>query len=120
MSGRLEKTVVDCPDPRALAAFYAAVLGMQVNEDDGNGAWVVIGRDVGWRELAFQRASPYLLPVWPEPGHPQQLHVDIRVDDVEEGQRAVPALGATRLHDASDQGFRVFADPAGHPFCLVF
>ena len=58
MIGRLEKTVFDCPDPRRLAAFYAAVLGMQVNEDDGDGAWVVIGRDVGWRELAFQRASP--------------------------------------------------------------
>ena len=120
MIGRLEKTVFDCPDPRTLAAFYAAVLGMQVNEDDGDGAWVVIGRDTGWRELAFQRAAPYLPPVWPEPGHPQQLHVDIRVDDVDAAERAVVALGASRLHDAREQGFRVFADPAGHPFCLVF
>jgi catechol 2,3-dioxygenase-like lactoylglutathione lyase family enzyme len=118
--GRLEKTVFDCPDPRTLAAFYAAVLGMRVNEDDGDGAWVVIGRDVGWRELAFQRASRYLPPVWPDPGHPQQLHVDIRVDDVDAAERRVVALGATRLHDAHDEGFRVFADPAGHPFCLVF
>ncbi|MCW2633935.1 MAG: hypothetical protein JWQ99_302 [Blastococcus sp.] len=116
--GRLEKTVFDCPDPRALAAFYARMLGMQVNEDDGD--WVVIGRDVGWRELAFQRATPYLPPVWPDPGHPQQLHVDIRVEDVDAAERAAVALGATRLHDAHDQGFRVFADPAGHPFCLVF
>ena len=120
MIGRLEKTVFDCPDPRALAAFYAEVLGMRVNEDDGDGAWEVIGRDVGWRELAFQRATPYLPPVWPEPGHPQQLHVDIRVDDVDAAERAVVALGASRLHDARDKGFRVFADPAGHPFCLVF
>ena len=120
MIGRLEKTVFDCPDPRTLAAFYAAVLGMQVNEDDGDGAWVVIGRDTGWRELAFQRASPYLPPVWPDPGHPQQLHVDIRVDDVDAAERQVVALGASRLHDAYDKGFRVFADPAGHPFCLVF
>ncbi len=119
MIGRLEKTVFDCPDPRALAAFYGEILGMRVNEDT-DGHWVVIGREAGLRELAFQRATPYLPPVWPDPGHPQQLHVDIRVDDVDEAERAVVALGAVRLHDAYDEGFRVFADPAGHPFCLVF
>lgn len=80
---------------------------------------MVIGRDTGRRELAFRRASPYLPPVRPEPGHPQQLHVDIRVDDVDTAERAVVALGASRLHDASEKGFRMFADPAGHPFCLV-
>jgi catechol 2,3-dioxygenase-like lactoylglutathione lyase family enzyme len=45
MIGRLEKTVLDCPDPRALAAFYADVLGMQVNEDSDD--WVVIGAAPG-------------------------------------------------------------------------
>jgi catechol 2,3-dioxygenase-like lactoylglutathione lyase family enzyme len=120
MIGRLEKTVFDCPDPRTLAAFYAELLGMRVTEDHDDGAWVVIGRDVGWRELAFQRATPYLPPVWPDPGHPQQLHVDIRVDDVDEAERAVLALGATRLPAERESGFRVFADPVGHPFCLVF
>jgi catechol 2,3-dioxygenase-like lactoylglutathione lyase family enzyme len=51
MIGRLEKTVLDCPDPRALAAFYAEVLGMQVNEDRDD--WVVIGDVPGARQLAF-------------------------------------------------------------------
>ena len=46
MIGRLEKTVLDCPDPRALAAFYAELLGMRVNEDT-DGDWVVIGREAG-------------------------------------------------------------------------
>jgi hypothetical protein len=55
MIGRVEKTVIDCPDPRAPAAFYAQMLGMRVNEDNGN--WVVIGAQPGARELAFQRAS---------------------------------------------------------------
>ena len=51
--GRVEKTVIDCPDPRALAEFYCQVLGMKVNEDtDG---WVVIGCAPGFRQLAFQR-----------------------------------------------------------------
>jgi Glyoxalase-like domain len=96
--GRLEKTVLDCPDPRALAAFYAQVFGMRVNEDDGD--WVP--------------------PRWPDLQHPQQEHLDIRVDDVDAAERAVLALGATRLPAEHESGFRVFADPAGHPFCLVF
>jgi len=118
--GRLEKTVLDCPDPRALGAFYAELLGYRINEDDGDGAWVVIGRDAGWRELAFQRADPWIPPRWPEPQHPQQEHLDIRVDDVEAAQAEVLRLGATLLQAEQGTGFRVFADPAGHPFCLVY
>jgi catechol 2,3-dioxygenase-like lactoylglutathione lyase family enzyme len=116
--GRLEKTVLDCPDPQALAAFYAAVLGMQINEDDGD--WVVIGREPGMRELAFQRADPYVPPSWPDAQHPQQEHLDIRVDDVDAAERDVLAIGATRVPNEHENGFRVFTDPAGHPFCLVF
>jgi catechol 2,3-dioxygenase-like lactoylglutathione lyase family enzyme len=119
LTARLEKTVLDCPDPRALAAFYAELLGMQVNEDT-DGDWVVIGRDTGRRELAFQRADPYEPPQWPDPGHPQQEHLDIRVDDVDAYEQVVLSLGATRLPAEHESGFRVFADPAGHPFCLVF
>src|SRR6476661_7237187 len=117
--GRLEKTVLDCPDPRALAAFYGAILGMRLNEDT-NGEWVVIGREPGLRELAFQRADPYEPPHWPDPNSPQQEHLDIRVDDVDAAERAVLELGATRLPNEHENGFRVFTDPAGHPFCLVY
>jgi catechol 2,3-dioxygenase-like lactoylglutathione lyase family enzyme len=116
--GRLEKTVLDCRDPQALAEFYGAVLGMRVNEDDGD--WVVIGREPGMRELAFQRADPWVPPQWPDPGHPQQEHLDIRVEDADSAEEAVLALGATRLPNEHENGFRVFTDPAGHPFCLVF
>jgi catechol 2,3-dioxygenase-like lactoylglutathione lyase family enzyme len=118
MIGRLEKTVIDCPDPRGLAAFYAAVLGMRVNEDSDD--WVVIGLKPGARQLAFQRASTWVRPRWPDPEHPQQLHIDIRVDDVDAAEQAVLALGARRLHGERESGFRVFSDPVGHPFCLVF
>ena len=55
MIGRLEKTVIDCPDPEALALFYGRIVGMEINENTGD--WVVIGREPGMRELAFQRAS---------------------------------------------------------------
>ncbi|SEN98021.1 Catechol 2,3-dioxygenase [Actinacidiphila rubida] len=121
MIGRLEKTVFDCPDPRALAAFYAAVLGMRVNEDSDD--WVVIGVEPGARQLAFQRVTGWVAPDWPDPHRSQQLHVDIRVDDpdtIDAAERELLALGARRLPGELPGRYRVFADPAGHPFCLVF
>ena len=118
MVGRLEKTVLDCPDPRALAAFYAEVLGMQVNEDSDD--WVVIGDVPGARRLAFQRVTTWVPPNWPDPRPLGQLHLDIRVDDADAAEIAVLALGARRLPAERETGFRVFADPVGHPFCLVF
>lgn len=117
MKAELEKTVLDCPDPRALASFYASVLGMTVLEDRPE--WVVIGRAPGMRELAFQRVDRWVPPGWPDPEHPQQLHLDIRVDDVNEAETAVLALGATRAPGTPETGYRVFLDPVGHPFCLV-
>jgi Glyoxalase-like domain len=69
--GRLEKTVIDCPDPRVLAQFYCQMPGMTVNEDiDG---WVVIGAEPGLRQLTFQQVDKCIPPRWPDPAHPQQL-----------------------------------------------
>ncbi|WP_324274404.1 VOC family protein [Blastococcus brunescens] len=110
--------MLDCPDPQALGAFYAEVLGMRVTEDDDD--WVVIGREPGLRELAFQRDPDYTPPSWPDPDRPQHEHLDIRVDDVEAAQDAVLRLGARLLRGEQGTGFRVYADPAGHPFCLVY
>jgi catechol 2,3-dioxygenase-like lactoylglutathione lyase family enzyme len=118
MIGRLEKTVFDCPDPRALAAFYAAVLGMQINEEAED--WAVIGSEPGARQLAFQRVADWTAPTWGDAQRPQQLHIDIRVDDVETAERQILELGATRLPGELEGHYRVFADPIGHPFCLVF
>jgi catechol 2,3-dioxygenase-like lactoylglutathione lyase family enzyme len=118
--GRLEKTVIDCPEPRALARFYGAILGYQINEDTEDGAWVVIGAEPGERRLAFQRTTKWIPPKWPDPEHPQQLHIDIRVEDIDVAEPAVIALGARRVPVARETGFHVFVDPVGHPFCLVF
>lgn len=117
MIGRLEKTVFDCPDPRELAAFYVAILGMQVLEDEPD--WVVLGRQEHMRELAFQKVEPYHAPRWPDGAYPQQLHLDIAVKDFAPAIDAVLALGAVRRPGAPETGYRVFEDPAGHPFCLV-
>ena len=110
--------VIDCPDPRALAEFYCQVLGMRINEDmDG---WVVIGSGPGLRQLAFQRAADWIPPRWPDRAYTQQMHLDIRVSDAGQAEQELLALGVTRVPGERETGFRVFADPAGHPFCIVF
>ena len=108
--------VVDCPDPAALAEFYAELLGLPVTfrSDD----WVVIARDDTTSGIAFQRAPDHQPPRWPDPGYPQQFHLDVMVDEVEEAEPQVLALGAQRLPN-DDERLRVYADPAGHPFCLI-
>ncbi|CAM5319428.1 Glyoxalase OS=Streptomyces fumanus OX=67302 GN=GCM10018772_33220 PE=4 SV=1 [Streptomyces fumanus] len=107
--------VLHCPDPRALAGFYAEVLGGSV---EGEGDWVDLKLPDG-RALAFQAAPGFVPPRWPSPEHSQQFHLDLDVPDLDEAEKAVLALGARPL-DTEDRtrGFRVYADPAGHPFCL--
>jgi Glyoxalase-like domain len=68
--------------------------------------------------IAFQRAPDHQPPQWPNPHRPQQLHLDVMVDDVDAAEARVLALGARRLSD-QDHSSRVYADPAGHPFCLI-
>ncbi|MEX2982041.1 VOC family protein [Streptomyces sp. C36] len=123
MIATMQCTVIDCPDPLALANFYAAVLGWEVEADESDPSWVWLNAPGKSQRLAFQGVQgEYHPPRWPEPAHPQQFHLDFDVDDVERAQREVVALGATFLYDSggSPSGFRVFSDPAGHPFCLCY
>jgi catechol 2,3-dioxygenase-like lactoylglutathione lyase family enzyme len=111
MIGRMHHVVIDCPEPRALAAFYSELIGMPVTylSDD----WVVVSATDKTSGLAFQLAPDHQPPRWPDPDFPQQFHLDVMVDDVAEAAPKVLELGARRLQDG------VFADPAGHPFCLI-
>jgi catechol 2,3-dioxygenase-like lactoylglutathione lyase family enzyme len=121
MIGHLHTTVIDCPDPRGLAHFYCGVLGMWV--DHASDDWVTIRDDSGSPAISFQLAPDLRPPAWPDPARPQQIHLDIRVDDVDAAEPKVLALGATRLAGEGGNeksGFRVYADPAGHPFCLIW
>ena len=111
MIGRLHHVVIDCPDPRALAGFYSKLLGLPVTYDSDD--WVVVADNEEHSGLAFQLAPDHIPPRWPDPEHPQQIHLDVMVDDVADAHRRVLEIGARRL--AGD----VFADPAGHPFCLI-
>ena len=112
---KLGAVVLDCPDPRALAGFYADVLGGTVVDE---GEWVDLKLPDG-QTLAFQAAPGFVPPKWPEPDHSQQFHLDLDVEDLDAAEKEVLALGAKPL-DTEDRSrtFRVYADPAGHPFCL--
>ncbi len=114
--GRLYSVVLDGADPHALAAFYSELLGLPITRVDGN--WIEIGDSRTWR-LSFQHAPDHQPPRWPDPAFPQQVHLDLEVDDIEEAERGVLALGATLL-STEEPGYRVYADPAGHPFCLGY
>jgi catechol 2,3-dioxygenase-like lactoylglutathione lyase family enzyme len=112
MLGRLHHLVLDCADPATLARFYADLLDHPItyNSDD----FVVVALSARTSGLAFQRVADYRRPTWPDGAVPQQMHLDVMVESVEEATPRVVALGATEL-----DGEQVFADPAGHPFCLV-
>ncbi|GII54865.1 glyoxalase [Planotetraspora thailandica] len=117
MSGiaRMRSIVLDCPDPKALSDFYAAVTGWQIIGIEHD--WVTLS-DGGPIRLAFQLASDHKPPVWPDPDHPQQLHLDLLVDDLAKAEAEVQELGAVKHAHQPGEGFTVFLDPAGHPFCL--
>ena len=114
--GQLHSVVIDAPDPHALATFYAGLLGMEIKGSPGDD-WVVT-TGAGYR-LAFQEAKDLIPPDWPAPRRPQQFHLDVRVADVDEAEPRVLALGARPLPGGGGD-FRVYADPVGHPFCLVW
>lgn len=113
---RFSVVALDCREPRALASFYSAITGWAV--EDGDDDWVQLRRDSGVA-LAFQLAPDHEPPVWPSRERPQQVHLDFDVDDLDEAERQVLALGARKAAVQPHPSFRVFLDPAGHPFCLV-
>ncbi|MCE0537644.1 hypothetical protein LWF15_19320 [Kineosporia rhizophila] len=108
----LEAVVVDAPDAAALAAFYGRLLGVEVASGEP-----VLSPDRSF-VVKFRQVEGYTAPQWPDPAHPQQAHLDIAVDDLDAGEAHALQAGATRV--PGDQlTFRVFRDPAGHPFCLT-
>jgi hypothetical protein len=111
---RFPSVVLDCPDATALATFYGALLDWKVEQRDG---WADIRADYG-QCFSFQQVPDYTPPQWPGQGVPQQMHIDVIVDDLDSGEEAVLKLGATKPEHQPGTTFRVFLDPAGHPFCL--
>jgi catechol 2,3-dioxygenase-like lactoylglutathione lyase family enzyme len=112
MIGRLHHVILDCADPAALAAFYAELLGQPITYSSDD--FVVVAANDTSSGLAFQLAPGHQAPTWPDPASSMQVHLDVMVEDVAAAGPRVLALGATKLN-----GEGVYADPAGHPFCLI-
>lgn len=123
MIATLQCVVLDCADADELARFYQALLGGAVNQQDPrwllSDRWATLHTGSGL-VLAFQRVDDHRPPKWPDPARPQQFHLDLGVQDLARAEEHVLNSGGTLL-DAGDgqRSWRVYADPAGHPFCLV-
>jgi len=111
---RFPGIIIDCPDPAVLATFYGALLDWKVEVSPD---WAEVRAEYGDR-ISFQQVEPYTPPIWPDQDVPQQLHLDVIVDDLDTAEAAVLGLGATKHDNQPGTSFRVFLDPAGHPFCL--
>ena len=115
---RISATVLNAPDARALAAFYERLLGWTRVADEPN--WVKLTPPGGGTGLSFQTETLYVPPVWPAAAGEQQMmsHLDIAVEDLEEGVAWAIEAGATLASHQPQDDVRVMLDPAGHPFCL--
>ena len=130
----LRQVVLDSTDTRALAEFYRELLGFSYRRGDEPPAagepdpagqdWLVLRDRAGTPRLAFQQVTELPEATWPTGPRPQQLHLDLTVSttqDLDAQHQRVLALGARLLEDRSgdpDEPLRVYADPAGHPFCI--
>jgi predicted enzyme related to lactoylglutathione lyase len=110
---RFPSVVLDCPDPGALARFYGGLLDWTTSVEPD---WAEVRADYG-QCLCFQRVDDYQPPDWPSQQKPQQSHLDLTVDNLDAAQEAVLELGGTTAAHQPGTTFRVFLDPAGHPFC---
>lgn len=122
MIAELQCVVLDCSVPRELADFYQSLLGGDVDRPDPrwslHESWSTL-HTAGGLVLCFQRVAEHRAPTWPDPERPQQFHLDFGVADLDAAQEEVLARGATLLDGEAGACWRVYADPAGHPFCLV-
>lgn len=130
----LRQTVLDTTDARALAEFYRSLLGWRYRPGDepppAGGPdpkgrdWLVLIGEAGASGLAFQQVARLPEATWADGAIPQQLHLDFTVDtteDLEVAHQRVLELGGRLLFDRSEdpiEPLRVYADPAGHPFCV--
>ncbi|MCQ1954495.1 VOC family protein [Arthrobacter sp. zg-Y238] len=124
--------VLDTTDVRGLAEFYRHLLGLQYRPGDepvGEGMpddvdWLVLTDGQGGRKLAFQHVDHLKRTTWPLPDVPMQMHLDLTVPDretLEHHHSRALALGAELRFDRTDdlnEPLYVYADPAGHPFCI--
>jgi predicted enzyme related to lactoylglutathione lyase len=109
--------VLDAADHEGLARFWCDLLGWTVEYTDDT--WVTVSEPGGTRKISFQQAPDHVPPTWPDNTIPQQLHIDLKVADLDAAEAHALSVGARKVPgDVHQPTFRVFLDPAGHTFCL--
>jgi hypothetical protein len=112
---RLASIVFDCEDPAELAQFWAALVGGEIAVTGEQ--FVAVQTASGW--IAAMQVPDYRPPTWGDAAVPKQMHVDLSVDDLNAAEAEAVRLGARSVPDQPDPDrYRIFLDPAGHPFCL--
>lgn len=117
MIGFVKAIALDGPNPVELAGFYQRVLGGDLDTSDPE--WVELDCGLGNAKLTFQPSTSYVPPKFPDPNGSQQIHLDVQVSDFDTAEPKVLEAGATKVEGQEHDGFRVYVDPVGHPFCLV-
>jgi hypothetical protein len=106
---------LDCDDPRALAAFWATVLGGTVSIESESFCGIRLDNLL----LTTVRVPDYQRPQWPD-GNAKQFHLDVAAEDLDKAERLALTAGATKaVHQPNPSSWRVLLDPAGHPFCVT-
>jgi hypothetical protein len=111
---KLGSVALDCPDAGKLAEFYADITGGRVTFRCAD--WATVNGPGG--RIDFQTAPGHAPPGWPDPASSMQMHLDFDIDDLDAAEARVLAAGATKYDFQPNDHCRVYADPAGHPFCL--
>lgn len=129
----LMHTAIDTTDVRGLAEFYRKLLGLRYRAGDepppessaDDADWLVLVDENGVRKLAFQQVERLERATWPRHDVPTQMHLDFSVssrDELERQRKRAESLGAQLLLDRTgddNEPLYVFADPSGHPFCIL-
>jgi hypothetical protein len=118
-------TALDCANPVELANFYSKITGLKVQPfEDGENAetceWLELLDNENRTKMAFQRIDNYRTPTWPIGETPQQVHMDFHAKDLDVAEKQILDIGGRKAdHQVRPHRFRVYLDPAGHPFCIV-
>ena len=118
-------TALDCDNPVELAHFYSKITGLKIQPfDEGETAetceWLELWDEKNRTKMAFQKIENYAKPTWPTGGLPQQAHMDFHAKDLDIAEKQLLEIGAVKAgFQPKPHRFRVYLDPAGHPFCIV-
>lgn len=120
----LAYTALDCDNPIELADFYSKITGWPVEPlgdfPPADVTWLELLDEKGFTKMGFQKIDNYQKPTWPTGGLPQQAHIDFHAKDLDIAEKQLIEIGAVKAEfQPKPHRFRIYLDPAGHPFCMV-